>query len=323
MTDAAAAPFAAPRAWTRRWRTALLACGVVAVILIARAIGIGAIGRVLVSAGIFVPLLMLLDGMWLGMDILVLRALLGDHARKAPWTAYAQSAITACVITVFFPMGRASAEVARAAMLSPHLGASRVALAALQMQGASMLGTTLISLCALVVTASRLGPSSRLVFAIGTSALLTGALGAALLFSGRSPRLWAFLRRRIAPLQGVDPTAQDPSARWGLAVVWSFAGRAIQVLFFTIIVYAVAGVSSLATGIIAQGVSIAGSTFGDAVPQQMGVAEGAFFYFAGALGLGGAPQRAVSIAILVRVCQLAVGACCLVVGFFWKDRSRP
>jgi uncharacterized membrane protein YbhN (UPF0104 family) len=296
---------------------------VLAAVSIVRAIGPGAIAQVLLSAGIFLPFLMLLDAAWSGMDVFVLRALLGDHARKAPFIAYARSAVTACAIATFFPMGRASAEVARAAMLSPHLGASRVALAAIQMQGASMLGTTLISLCALLVTVDRLGATDRLALAIGTSALLTGALGAALLFGSRSPRLWAFLRRRIAQLEGVDPTAQDPSARWGLAIALSFVGRAIQCLFFTMILYAVAGVPSLATGIIAQGVSLAGSTFGDAVPQQMGVAEGAFFYFARALGLGSTPAKAVSIAILVRVCQLSLGACCLAVGFFWKEQSRP
>jgi uncharacterized membrane protein YbhN (UPF0104 family) len=297
-------------------------CGVVAVGSIVRAIGPATIGRVLLSAGIFLPLLMLLEAVWMGMDVFVLRALLGDHARKAPWIAYARSGVTAYAITVFFPMGRASAEVTRAAMLSPHLGPSRVALAAMQVQGASMLGTTLISLCALVATSQRLGPTDRLALAIGTSALLTGSLGAALLFGSRSSRLWAFLRRRIERLASVDPTAQDPSMRWGRAVLLSFVGRSIQCLLFTTAVYAAASVSSLATGAIAQGVSIAGSTFGDAVPQQVGVAEGAFYYFAGALGLGGSPAKAVAIVILVRVCQLSLAACCLVAGFFWKERSR-
>lgn len=321
MSDAARPVGRMRRAWARHWRTGLLVAGGLAVASIIRAIGPAAIGRVLLSAGAFLPLMMLLDATWLGADVFVFRALLGENARRAPWIAYARSAVTACAITTFFPMGRASAEVARAAMLSPHLGASRVALAAIQMQGASMLGTTLISLSALLVSASRLGPTAPLTLAIGTSSLLTGALGAALLFGSRSARLWAILRRRIAQLEGVDPTASDPSQRLGLAVALSFLGRAVQTLFFTLIVYAAAGALSLSTGLLAQGVSLAGSTFGDAVPQQMGVAEGAFFYFAGALGLGNAPAKAVSIAILVRVCQLSLGACCLGVGFFWKERS--
>ncbi len=214
----------ARRAFRRHWRTAFLVCGLGAVVSIVRAIGPEKIGRALLSAGMFLPLLMLLEAAWMSMDVFVLRSLLGDHARRVPWLAYARSGVTAYAVTVFFPMGRASAEVTRAAMISPHLGAGRVALAAMEMQGASMLGTTSISLCALMVTSERLGPTHPLALAIGASALLTGSLGAALLFGSRSPRLWTFLqsasrasrasiRQRRIPRRGW--VARSCSASWG------------------------------------------------------------------------------------------------------------
>jgi hypothetical protein len=55
-----------------------------------------------------------------------------------------------------------------------------------------------------------------------------------------------------------------------------------------------------------QGVHIVGATVGDAVPNQLGVTEGAYRVFAEAVGLGDAPARAVSIALAIRVVQLGL-----------------
>lgn len=324
-SDAASEPGTSPpRSWTRHGRTALLVAGVVLTGLVVREVGPAVVARTLLSAGPYLPLLMALDAVWSAADVLVLRALLGDGAALAPPRAYARSAVTAYAVHIFFPAGRASAEVMRATMLSPYLGASRVTLAAMQLHGVSLLGTALISLVALGATVSRLGLGHRLAAVIAMSALLTGALGGLVLFGARAPRLWAFLRARSAHLRDLGGAATGASwSRLGHAVFLSFMGRVIQIGFFAVAVWAAAGELSLGTGAIAQGVSLAGSTFGDAVPQQAGVAEGAFFYFAGALGLAAAPAKAVAIALVVRVSQASLALLCLLVGFAWRERAAP
>ena len=312
-----------PRTWTRHWRTALLVAGVVLTGLIVREVGPAVVARTMLSAGAYLPLLMALDAAWSAMDVLVLRALLGESAGRAPPRAYARSAVTAYAVHIFFPAGRASAEVMRATMLAPYLGASRVTLAAMQLHGVSLLGTALISLVALAATVSRLGLGHRLSVVIAMSALLTGALGGLVLFGARAPRLWAFLRARVAHFRDLGATTGAPWPRLARAIFLSFVGRVIQIAFFAVAVRAAAGELSLWTGAIAQGVSLAGSTFGDAVPQQAGVAEGAFFYFAGALGFAAAPAKAVAIALVVRVSQASLALVCLLVGFAWRARVVP
>jgi hypothetical protein len=265
---------------------------------------------------------MLLEAAWMGMDVFVLRALLGEQAKRAPAGAYLRSAVTAYAVTILFPAGRTSAEVTRAAMLSPHLGPGVVARAAVQMQGASMLGTAAISACALLSALAGPGDGHRLTVLILSSAALNGALGAVFLFGGRAPRVWAFLKKRVAFLPELADAKDDPTSSPARAVLVSLAGRSIQCALFFVALFAATGIASLRLGSVAQGISLAGSTFGDAIPQQAGVVEGAFFYFAGALGLADAPVKAVAIALLVRCSQLLLAASCLVAGVVWRRREN-
>src|SRR6185312_7282153 len=99
----------------------------------------------------FLPFLVVLEASWLGMDILVLRALLGERARGVPWSVWIQSQLTAYPVTILFPAGRATAEVTRATLLAPYLGAPATGLGAILLQGAGLLATGLIGLLALVV----------------------------------------------------------------------------------------------------------------------------------------------------------------------------
>ena len=117
----------------------------------------------------------------------------------------------------------------------------------------------------------------------------------------------------------MSDATSDPSARLGRAVCLSVLGRCIQCLLFMTVLYATSGLLSIVSGSIAQGISLAGSTVGDAVPQQAGIAEGAFVYFADALAL--TPEKAVSIALVVRVCQLTLAATCLLLGLAWRKSA--
>jgi uncharacterized membrane protein YbhN (UPF0104 family) len=266
----------------------------------------------LVAAGPYVPLLIALEAAWMGIDVFVVRALLGQRAREVPWPVYARSAISVYPVTILFPAGRASAEATRAALLAPYLGAPTTALAAIRVQGAGLLGTTLISLVALAVIAATLGFAHRLAAAVALSALLMAILGALLLFGTRRPRALALLRRFLPATAAALVTA-EPTSRPFTAVTLSFLGRAVQAVLFAVALLATTGALSLRRGLVAQSIAVAGATVGDVVPQQAGVLEGAFTYFAGAIGLDARPDRALATVLLIRACQIALTAMALLV----------
>jgi uncharacterized membrane protein YbhN (UPF0104 family) len=56
-----------------------------------------------------------------------------------------------------------------------------------------------------------------------------------------------------------------------------------------------------------------GAGLGDFVPNAVGITEGAYRLFAGALGLGDDPARAISIALVARLCQFSLAGVALIV----------
>jgi hypothetical protein len=302
-----------------RW--VLLLGGLVAMAALVRRVGPRTVLDALTAAGPFVPALIVLEAAWMGMDVFVVRALLGKRAREVPWSVYVRSAVTVYPMTILFPAGRTSAEAARAALLSPYVGAAATGLAAVLTQGASLLGNAIISLVALGVLVATLGTGHPLVAAVALSTVMTALLGALLLFGGRIPRAQALLRR-VVPAGVVDLLAADRSSRAFDAVALSFAGRALQALLFIGALFATTGMLSARRGLIAQSIAVAGASFGDVVPQQAGVIEGAFAYFAGALGLGGQPDKAVATMLLIRACQISLTAITLLAGLALRG-PRP
>jgi uncharacterized membrane protein YbhN (UPF0104 family) len=134
-----------------------------------------------------------------------------------------------------------------------------------------------------------------------------------LLFGVRHPRPLALLRRFL-PAAAAALVAAEPTSRPFAAMALSFLGRAVQALLFAAALLATTGALSLRHGLVAQSIAVVGSTVGDVVPQQAGVLEGAFTYFAGAIGLDGRPDRALATMLLIRACQITLTAVALLVG---------
>src|SRR5580692_1139230 len=89
------APTGRPRrfGWLRYWRWALFVGGVGAASLAIVRAGPAMVAATLLDAGAWVPLIVLLEASWIGMDIFSVRALLGARASMVPPVAYATSAI--------------------------------------------------------------------------------------------------------------------------------------------------------------------------------------------------------------------------------------
>jgi hypothetical protein len=303
-------------------RLALFLAGVYFIGDLIRRVGPSNVLAALLGAGPFLPFLIVLEASWLGMDIFVLRALLGDRARGVPWSVWIRSQLTAYPVTVLFPAGRATAEVMRGAFLAPHLGAPAAGLGAILVQGAGLVSTSLIGLVALAVLVPSLGVRHELVAGVALSALVTGALGPVFLFGARTQRSRALLRR-FTKLGDLDAVSVDPTSRPLRAVALSFVGRSIQALVYTFALLATSGALSLRNGVIAHSIAVAGATVGDLVPQQAGIIEGGFKLFAGTFGLQDHPDQAVATALLVRACQMVLAALMLLAGLAWRRSAAP
>jgi hypothetical protein len=154
--------------------------------------------------------------------------------------------------------------------------------------------------------------STTLALALLGNAVLCALLSVALLWIVRSGRFAGWLRARFKRFAQSHPAA--PSAAEGGAVTTAsllcMAGRAVQALQYGVVLHAVGGLATPGAALTAQGIHLVGATLGDFVPNQMGATEGAYRFFAPAIGLGAAPAQALSIALIVRVAQLSLSGGC-------------
>lgn len=181
-----------------------------------------------------------------------------------------------------------------------------------------------LSLLALTLTVQHAGVAALL----GANVLLTGGLGVAFYLVLRHVRLGGFLGRRFKKLAllgpEVDAVVTESRDRHFHALLFTFLGRCVQAAQYGVILYAVVGASSVAGGLIAEGIQLMGRSAGDAVPSGVGVVETAFTLGAGALSLAGEPDKAISIALLGRLSNVLVaGLCALVLQLLPARAEEP
>ncbi len=139
--------------WAKRiGRPLLLVAGISAIVVLIRDAGPAAVLATLLGAGVWLPLILALELAWMAMDVVALRALLGEPARKVPYAVWVRSAMMAYGIMVLLPGGRAGGEVARAATLAPFVGGPRSAAVGTRLQAVTLLANTAICVpCSLPV----------------------------------------------------------------------------------------------------------------------------------------------------------------------------
>jgi hypothetical protein len=121
----------------------------------------------------------------------------------------------------------------------------------------------------------------------------------------------------------MDEHFQESRGRHRSAIAFCLAGRSVQVVQYGVILFAVTGAVSLSSTLITDGIQLVGRGLGDMVPNQVGVTEGAFAAFAGALGLSEHPERAIAIALIGRVSNLSVAALCALSVQLFPRREDP
>jgi len=297
-------------------RALLAVAGLGVIAYLVRDAGPRRVGQVLWEAGAWLPLVLALESCQITSDFLALRLILGPTWRTVPARTWVRSSALAYALMVMVPAGRAAGEVTRATVLSSTLGPGRATATSTQLQAAYQSANGLVSLVEAALVAGLFGVGSSLALLLVGNAAIQAVFAVVLLvalWDARLGRGLDRLRRRFVP-GAVEHPPLDPSVRrripWRAMLACS-AGRTAELLEYGIVLYAVGGALSARGAMVAHGIHLVGATMGDFVPSQLGVVDGAYRAFAGALGLGDTPARALSIAFIVRIAQLTLGATCV------------
>jgi hypothetical protein len=345
MSEPTVAPVRIPSTWDRvkavgRWL--LLALGLAAVAGLIVDAGPEAVWATLLAAGVYLPVVMLCELGFVGMDVLSLRLMFGSNARRAPGRVWLRSAMMAYGIMILLPAGRAGGEVARATSLSPYVGGHRAAAGAAVLQGVTLLGNTLISIPCFAAVALSSGATSDLALLVLGNGLVTGVIGAGVVLGSRSSRLGGWLTagldraaRWVSGFTRLGAVLRWRIRRWNrhgrqfdaslremttplLPIGAALVGRLSQSLQYGVILLAVGGSLTLGGALVAQAIHLVGAGLGDMVPNQVGITEGAYRLFAGHLGLEDAVAQAIAIALIHRVCQLFLAGVSLATCALWQ-----
>lgn len=309
-------------------RVGLALVGLTLVAYFIRGAGPARVAEVLLQAGRWLPLIVLLEVAQPTTDVVALRYLLGKDAAKVPVATWARSSAISYAMMSLVPAGRVAGEVTRAALLAAHVGPARAASASARMQSAYLFANGVVSASACAVAAAWLGARSVLTLLLAGNALMMFFLSTtllAILWHGRVGRWLDDLRRRFVKVPEPPPALESPEERrvpWESAIVATF-GRATQTLQYGIVLHAVGGAASVHGAFIAHGIHLVGATAGDVIPNQLGVVDGVYRTFAEALGFAGAPARALSIAFVAHIVQLLCASACLVGVALTRTRRGP
>lgn len=307
-----------------RWL--LFVLGTAAVVGLVYDAGAEAVWNTLVRAGVYLPLVMVAEIGFIGMDVLSLRWMYGERAKLVPGSVWLRSAMMAYGIMIFLPAGRAGGEVMRAATLAPYIGGARAAAGGTFLQGVTLWGNTLISIPCYVAVSLASGPTSLLALLVLGNGVVTGVLGSLILFGARFSTVGGWLGRRIQALsshgESFDASLREMPAVPFLPIAAALLGRVSQSVQYGVILLAVGGALTVGSALVAQSIHLVGAGFGDMVPNQAGITETAYRIFGGHLGLEDAAASAISIALLHRICQFFLAGTSLAVGALWKPVAR-
>jgi hypothetical protein len=320
----APAPAVADRwSWAKKLARALLfAFGVAAVVYVVRQAGPERVLDTLLAAGVYVPVVIVLEAAFMAMDVVSLRYLIGADARSVPLSVWARSGMTAYGIMILFPGGRAAGEVVRATQLAPYVGGAKAAAFGARLQAATLLGNTMISIPSAIACFVAGEPDDVLPWLVLANGLVTGLIGGAIILAARRSKVGGWIGQKfagLAPHGASFDEALRHETSWGPPILFSSLGRAFQAVQYGVLLLAVGGSLGVVSALVSQGIHLVGAGLGDFVPNQVGVTEGAYHVFAPALGLENDPARAVGIALLARFCQYLLAAAGLVAGVLGRS----
>jgi hypothetical protein len=295
--------------FARYGRWVLLIVGTFALVWLVQSVGIERVGAVIVSAGRLLPVIFLLEAGWALCEGIGFLVLLGPALGRLPLRAWFQGTLAHYVTMTILPVGRAGAEVLRAAIFAPFVGRPEAASSGALLQSGALMGNAMVSLvcswfaaqCSAPLLTGLLVGNGAVTFTLSIMIYLG-------LARARQLTQFRWLRRFASFGEDVLEGFQRSRPRHALALVFVTLGRLVQTIQYGVIIVAVSGSFSLEKMFLAEGIHLIGAGLGDMVPNQVGVQEGAYRAFAPALGFAEAPERAVAVALLGRLAVLSVAA---------------
>ncbi len=311
----------------RAGRLLLFVLGIGLAAWLIRGVGLERVGTVLSDAKGYVPLIFLLEIVIVVIDVLALRSLLGPAASRVATSVWIRSSAIAYTSSVLLPAGRAVGEAMRVRALAPELGVPRATGAASRLQIGNLYANAVISIVILVDLFATGEGGGPLTIAVAVNAVACTLLASLLLALVRSKRFAAWLGQRFKGfVEAHTITDELPAPPGGAARAVGFCSiaRLVQTVQYGVAVRSVGGAATLHFALSAQGIHLVGAAAGDLVPNQIGVTEGAYRAFAHSLGFDADPARALGIALLTRIAQIALAVTCLgIATIVAKRKERP
>lgn len=285
-------------------------------------VGPASIARAMVEAAPWMPLVVLFDLGFFFSEAAAHRAVLGPRRNDIPRARFVRASLLYYCVMVLAPLGRLGAEVARAAAYAPYVGGGRATAAAGNMQAGVLLANAIVSVPIWLAVAGAVGPGHALSWLVVVNGVGTGVLGTVTWLLVRRSRVGRWLSSRFPRFAKLGQELDEASAisrkEMLLSVGYASLARVSQICQYAVLLAAIGAAVTLSGSLVAMGVHLVGAAFGDIVPNQIGIQEGAYQIFADAVGLAADPARAVSIALLTRVSQLIVAGLSLVTLFFTR-----
>jgi hypothetical protein len=306
----------------------LLVAGLAAFVGLVLHVGPERLWAVLLHSWQIVPVLVVLDLAWMSMESIALLLFYGPERNKIPMRSWLKALFTHYATMVVLPVGRVGAEVARAAMLAPYVGGPRVTAGAAQMQIMVLYANTVICIPCFFAAVQLGGWSGSLAGLLIFNFFANGLLGLGLHLFTRNVHIGGWLGRKFESMLHWGPEL-DVEFRKAPRVPFlpgmlCLCGRALQTVEFGLVLATVAGTAMTLSGtLVAEGIHIGAAALGDIVPNQVGVSEAMYRLFAGALGLGEHPEKALAIAIVVRVANFCAAGICFAVIGLWPKSPEP
>jgi hypothetical protein len=301
-----------------RW--VLLAGGIAFIAYLVHKAGARNVLDALTAAGPFIPIIILFEAIILATDSAAFMSILGPETRKAiSVKGWIRSSCVSFVCLALLPAGRTASEVARATVVAQYTGAFRSATAGAELQAAALIADGLISGAVGLGVFVMVGSQGKLAWMLGGNFVLAGTLGVLMFLLLHHRGFAAWVRKRFPKMAVGEIT--KPRYFGVLPSAWSFLGRWLQVAQYGVAVLAVGGALSARGAFVGHGIHMVGATVGAAVPNQVGVVDGAYMAFADVLGFAGAPAKALSVALVLRASQLLFAVVCMVLATVTRERE--
>jgi hypothetical protein len=280
--------------------------GIAAVFWIVRQAGADATRDVIARALPILPWVLALEAARIATEVLASRDLFGLLRAEVPTGALVRAQLAGYAVCNVFPIGRTASEAAKAGLLKSHASLPKTAAVAAIAQALHLIASAIILVPAVFAARSTASSFGLSVTILGQCALL-GAVGATLLLVAYfAPFGGSALRRlpKVAAAFEQFGAAMRQLPRFPLsALAWLVVNRALQVAIIAILLRAVGASGSLAGALVAEAVLLIGASAGDIIPGQIGALEGAFAFFAAAIGT--TRQSGLAVALLIHLVQAA------------------